>query len=73
MTDAASTTKLIQAAERFLGKGEKALSPRERQVLKQAIGKRVLSQDASAIFDENRRSESGWPMALRHLAGPGRS
>ncbi|MGB3337493.1 MAG: DUF1003 domain-containing protein [Devosia sp.] len=51
MTDN-STDKLIQAAERFLGKGEAALSEVERQVLVQAIGKRALSLDTSAVFDE---------------------
>lgn len=51
MTDI-STQKLIHAAERFLGKGEKALTRSERQVLEQAIGKRALSQDSSALFDE---------------------
>ena len=44
--------KLIHAAERFLGKGEKALTRRERQVLEQAIGKRALSQDANEVFDD---------------------
>ncbi len=47
-----STDKLIEAAERFLGKGEAALSGVERQVLAQAIGKRALAQDTSALFDE---------------------
>ncbi|UJW86721.1 DUF1003 domain-containing protein [Devosia sp. SL43] len=51
MTDT-STTKLIHAAERFLGKGEKALTREERQVLEQAIGKKALSIDTSAAFDE---------------------
>ena len=51
MTDT-STDKLIQAAERFLGKGETALSSVERQVLEQAIGKKALSLDTSAVFDE---------------------
>ncbi|UXN72273.1 DUF1003 domain-containing protein [Devosia sp. A8/3-2] len=51
MTDT-STEKLIHAAERFLGKGEKTLTKRERQVLEQALGKRALSQDTSAVFDE---------------------
>lgn len=51
MTDS-STEKLITAAERFLGKGEQALTKRERQVLEQAIGKKALSLDTSAVFDE---------------------
>jgi uncharacterized membrane protein len=51
MTDL-SNDKLITAAERFLGKGEQALSEQERQVLSQAIGKRALSQDTSAVFDD---------------------
>nr|WP_295886128.1 DUF1003 domain-containing protein [uncultured Devosia sp.] len=51
MTDT-STDKLIHAAERFLGKGETALSEVERQVLEQAIGKKALSLDTSAVFDE---------------------
>ena len=51
MTDT-STEKLIHAAERFLGKGEKTLTKRERQVLERALGKRALSQDTSAVFDE---------------------
>ena len=51
MTDV-STEKLIHAAERFLGKGETALTERERQVLQQAIGKKALSLDTSAVFDE---------------------
>jgi uncharacterized membrane protein len=51
MTDT-STEKLITAAERFLGKGETALSEVERQVLEQAIGKKALSLDTSAVFDE---------------------
>lgn len=51
MTDT-STDKLIHAAERFLGKGETALSSVERQVLEQAIGKKALSLDTSAVFDE---------------------
>lgn len=52
MTTESSTTKLMQAAERFLGKGEKALTKRERQVLEQTIGKKALSLDTSAVFDE---------------------
>lgn len=51
MTDT-STDKLIQAAERFLGKGEAALTDTERQVLAQAIGKKALSLDTSEVFDE---------------------
>jgi len=51
MTDT-STDKLIQAAERFLGKGEAALTDMERQVLAQAIGKKALSLDTSEVFDE---------------------
>lgn len=47
-----SSDKLIHAAERFLGKGEKALTLRERQVLEQAIGRRALAQDASTLFDD---------------------
>ena len=47
-----STDKLIAAAERFLGKGETALTEQERQVLEQAIGKKALSLDTSAVFDE---------------------
>ena len=52
MTDL-SSDKLIRAAERFLGKGEKALTRRERRVLQQSIGKKSLSLDANAVFDEN--------------------
>lgn len=52
MTTDTSTVKLIQAAERFLGKGETALTAREREVLEQAIGKKALSRDTSAVFDE---------------------
>lgn len=51
MTDI-SAEKLIHAAERFLGKGEQTLTRRERRVLEQALGKRALSQDTSAVFDE---------------------
>ena len=51
MTDT-STEKLITAAERFLGKGEKALTERERQVLQQAIGRQALSRDTSEGFDD---------------------
>ncbi len=51
MTDN-STEKLIIAAERFLGKGEQALTERERQVLEQALGKKALSRDTSTLFDE---------------------
>ena len=51
MTDS-STTRLITAAERFLGKGEAALTSRERAVLEQAIGKKALSRDTSTVFDE---------------------
>lgn len=47
-----TSEKLIDAAERFLGKGEATLSERERQVLQQAIGKKALSLDTSAVFDE---------------------
>jgi uncharacterized membrane protein len=47
-----SSDKLIEAAERFLGKGETALSSVERQVLQQAIGKKAVSLDTSAVFDE---------------------
>ena len=52
MTDL-SSDKLIRAAERFLGKGEKALTRRERRVLQQSIGQKSLSLDANALFDEN--------------------
>ncbi|WP_240229863.1 DUF1003 domain-containing protein [Devosia lacusdianchii] len=51
MTDTSSEI-LITAAERFLGKGEKALTQSERQVLEQAIGKKALSRDTSTVFDE---------------------
>ena len=51
MTDT-SSDKLIRAAERFLGKGERALTDLERQVLEQAIGKKALALDTSAVFDE---------------------
>jgi uncharacterized membrane protein len=51
MTDT-SSDKLIRAAERFLGKGETALTDVERQVLEQAIGKKALALDTSAVFDE---------------------
>jgi len=51
MTDT-SADKLIHAAERFLGKGAKALSARERRVLEQAIGRQSMSRDTSALFDE---------------------
>jgi uncharacterized membrane protein len=44
--------KLITAAERFLGKGETALTVLERQVLERAIGKKALSLDTSTVFDE---------------------
>ena len=47
-----SSDKLIRAAERFLGKGETALTVVERQVLEQTIGKRALALDTSAVFDE---------------------
>ena len=47
-----SSDKLIRAAERFLGKGETALTDVERQVLEQTIGKRALALDTSAVFDE---------------------
>jgi uncharacterized membrane protein len=50
MTDN-STDKLISAAERFLGKGEQALTAGERLVLERAIGKKALSRDTSAVFD----------------------
>lgn len=51
MTDTAST-KLIHAAERFLGKGAASLTEQERDVLEQAITKRAVSVDTSAVFDE---------------------
>ena len=51
MTDKSSDT-LIKAAERFLGKGETALTGVERQVLQTAIGKKAMSLDTSAVFDE---------------------
>ena len=51
MTDT-SSDQLIRAAERFLGKGETALTETERQVLEQTIGKKALSLDTSAVFDE---------------------
>ena len=51
MTDT-SSDKLIRAAERFLGKGETALTDVERQVLEQTIGKKALALDTSAVFDE---------------------
>ena len=51
MTDT-SSEKLIRAAERFLGKGETALTDVERQVLEQTIGKKALALDTSAVFDE---------------------
>ena len=51
MTDT-SSDKLIRAAERFLGKGERALTDLEREVLEQAIGKKALALDTSAVFDE---------------------
>ncbi|MHA6690105.1 DUF1003 domain-containing protein [Devosia sp. A449] len=51
MTDN-STDRLIHAAERFLGKGETALSKTERQVLQQALSKKALALDTSAVFDE---------------------
>jgi uncharacterized membrane protein len=51
MTDT-SSDKLIRAAERFLGKGETALTGVERQVLKQALGKRAVARDSGALFDE---------------------
>jgi len=60
MTDT-STDRLISAAERFLGKGETALTNVERQVLEQAIGKKALSRDTSAVFDE--KSTFGQRMA----------
>lgn len=50
MTDISSDT-LIKAAERFLGKGETALSSVERQVLETAIGKQSLALDTSTVFD----------------------
>lgn len=55
MTDTAndkSTERLIHLAERFLGKGEKALTKRERKVLEQALDKRALSTDTSLTFDD---------------------
>ena len=51
MTDT-SADKLIHAAERFLGKDEPALTGAERHVLKKAMGKRAMSVDTSAVFDE---------------------
>ena len=51
MTDT-SADILIRAAERFLGKRETALSGVERQALLQAIGKKALALDTSAVFDE---------------------
>ncbi|WP_316355360.1 DUF1003 domain-containing protein [Devosia sp.] len=51
MTDT-SSDKLIRAAERFLGKGETALTDVERQVLEQTIGKKALALDTSTVFDE---------------------
>ncbi|WP_137152490.1 DUF1003 domain-containing protein [Devosia sp. FKR38] len=56
MTDTAtdkSTERLIHLAERFLGKGETALTKRERKVLEQALGKRALSTDTSLTFDDS--------------------
>ncbi|MET3924782.1 putative membrane protein [Devosia sp. 2618] len=51
MTDT-SSAKMIDAAERFLGKGEAALTELERDVLDRAINKRSLSADPSELFDE---------------------
>ena len=51
MTDT-SSDRLIRAAERFLGKGETALTDVERQVLEQTIGKKALALDTSTLFDE---------------------
>lgn len=45
-------TKLIHAADRYLGKSEDALTSQERAILEQAIGKRALSRDPAAEFDE---------------------
>ncbi|ODT68726.1 MAG: hypothetical protein ABS75_19365 [Pelagibacterium sp. SCN 63-23] len=45
-------TKLIHAADRFLGKDETTLTSQERVILEQAIGKRALSRDPGAEFDE---------------------
>ncbi|MBU1307003.1 MAG: DUF1003 domain-containing protein, partial [Alphaproteobacteria bacterium] len=47
-----STERLIRAAERFLGKGEKTLTKRERKVLEHALGTHALASDASAAFDD---------------------
>lgn len=47
-----STERLIHLAERFLGKGETALTKRERKVLEQALGKHALSTDTSLTFDD---------------------
>jgi uncharacterized membrane protein len=48
-----TTDRIDRAAERFLGKGEKALDDRERRVLQNAIGRRALSEDTSDVFDES--------------------
>ncbi|ODT79360.1 MAG: hypothetical protein ABS76_20925 [Pelagibacterium sp. SCN 64-44] len=44
--------KLIHAADRYLGKNQDALTPQERAILEQAIGKRTLSRDPTAEYDD---------------------
>lgn len=39
-------------ATRFLGKGEAALTPKEREILTTALEKRALSRDPAADFDD---------------------
>tara|TARA_R110002124_G_scaffold36451_13_gene117426 strand:- start:3348 stop:3947 length:600 start_codon:yes stop_codon:yes gene_type:complete len=47
-----ATDRLVQAAERFLGKGETALDERERRALQTALGRQTLAQDTSETFDD---------------------
>jgi len=44
--------KLIHAADRYLGKNQDALTAQERSIIERAIGKRALSRDPAAEFDD---------------------
>ncbi len=45
-------SKLVHAADRFLGKEPQELTQQERAILEQAISKRAVSRDPAAAFDD---------------------
>lgn len=65
MTDK-STEQMIRAAERFLGKGEKNLTHRERRALQNVMSRHAVSTDPSQVFDD--RSTFGERLADRVAA-----